>query len=326
MLPLVTVFMAAYNAEAHIQYAIESILNQSYQDFELLIVDDGSTDSTVKIVNSYTDQRIRLIQNSKNEGLIYTRNIALTEAQGKLLAILDSDDIATPNRLAIQVSEFSKRPRLGILGSPATVIDQWGQQTGRRLEQPTGAQKVFTTLLFRNPIVHSSMMLRMEAFKQIGGYQNHPYAEDYDLIIRIAYHYEIDNFPQPLVAYRMHEASTSSIYKYEMAHQLYLIKKEQIDYLKANLDPTILLEHPAHNKLSLADYRKSLSELIQCNRVKAIYPRDYLEKSILDLWFEAILYKSDKNSCWQFFDRRIFSWKHVRFKQIRKVVKLAFKK
>ena len=101
-MPIVTVFMAAYNAAQFIEKSIQSILNQTFNDFELLIVDDGSTDNTLEIIRSFTDDRITIIENKINRGLIYTRNLAIQYARGTYLAIQDSDDISLPNRLERQ--------------------------------------------------------------------------------------------------------------------------------------------------------------------------------------------------------------------------------
>src|SRR5690554_1467307 len=125
--PKITVFMAAYNAEAFIAEAISSILNQSFEDFELLVVNDGSIDKTVDVVHSFADPRIRLIHNEKNNGLVYTRNSALDEARGEYIAVLDSDDIAVPERLQLQYDYMIQYPKIALCGGHAALIDAQGQ-------------------------------------------------------------------------------------------------------------------------------------------------------------------------------------------------------
>jgi glycosyltransferase involved in cell wall biosynthesis len=114
MPPKITVFMAAYNSENYISDSIKSILDQSFSDFELLIINDGSTDLTVDIIEKFNDPRIRLVHNDKNRGLTYTRNVALTEALGEYIAILDSDDIAVKNRLELQYNFFQQHPEYAL--------------------------------------------------------------------------------------------------------------------------------------------------------------------------------------------------------------------
>src|SRR5690606_28917246 len=110
--PLVTVFMPVYNSEQYIREALESILNQTYQNLDILLVDDGSTDRSVEIIKSYQDTRIRLIQNEKNMGIPYTRNVGLKEAKGKYIAIMDSDDIAVSNRIERQIQYLETNPHI----------------------------------------------------------------------------------------------------------------------------------------------------------------------------------------------------------------------
>lgn len=126
--PLVTVFMAVYNGQKYISEAINSILNQTFRDFELLIIDDGSTDNTIDNIKLFTDDRIRLIQNHKNLGLFVTRNYGIDQAKGKYFAILDSDDIAFPNRLQIQVNFMERNPQYALCGAKAKVINQMGEE------------------------------------------------------------------------------------------------------------------------------------------------------------------------------------------------------
>ena len=145
-MPKITVFIPAYNTAQYISDAINSILSQTYTDFELLIIDDGSTDETNQIISSYSDSRIRLIKNRENRGLVYSRNLALTEARGKYLAILDSDDVAHENRLEIQLKEFENRPNLALLGTPANIINSQGERTGEIIKVKHGKDNVSTEL------------------------------------------------------------------------------------------------------------------------------------------------------------------------------------
>src|SRR5690606_26652735 len=180
----ITVFMAAFNAAPYIAQSIQSVLNQTYSNFELLIVDDGSTDNTVDIINSFQDKRIRLIQNPVNKGLPYTRNIALDEAKGEFIAILDSDDISFPNRLQAQINYFQEHPKLAVLGGYAYIIDKDGERTSNVLTPITDSNSLRAILLFVNSFTHSTVMMRTAAFRSIGGYPNYPVAQDYGLFSR----------------------------------------------------------------------------------------------------------------------------------------------
>jgi len=127
MLPLVSVIMPAYNAEKYIGSAIESILNQTYVNWELIIVEDCSTDHTLNVIKSYWDSRIMLLQNESNRGISYATNRGLDHASGKYIALLDDDDIAAARRLEIQVDFLEKHEEMDILGGRSDDIDKEGK-------------------------------------------------------------------------------------------------------------------------------------------------------------------------------------------------------
>lgn len=326
--PTVTIFMTAYNASRYIQDAIQSLLRQTYTDFELLIVDDGSTDNTHELISSFDDARIRVIQNNKNQGLIYSRNIALTEAKGTYLAIIDSDDIALSDRIELQVREFKNRDRLALLGSPAYHIDQHSKRTGKLLEVPSGADIVACKLLFFNTFVHSSVMLKTSIFRSIGGYRNYRFAQDYDLMIRISHDYEVDNLPIPLVEYRTHDSNISSVHSIEQASYLQAIKFAQLDELEIPEEPEyvqMLLHHPSATVYNIHDYQNFIILLINKNKDLNIYPRDAFEKILFDLWYEVLLYKGKRNAIINLFDVPMFFIKNIEPKQLRRIFKLSIK-
>ncbi|MGF6849410.1 glycosyltransferase involved in cell wall biosynthesis [Chitinophaga sp. W3I9] len=141
--------MAAYNGEAYIEKSIQSVLDQSFTDFELLIVNDGSTDRTFDIVGKFTDPRIRLVHNDGNKGLTFTRNRGIEEARGQYIAILDCDDIAMPDRLEAQTSFLDSNPEIALCGGQAVTIDESGKQTGN-LNVMAGDKNISPELVFHN--------------------------------------------------------------------------------------------------------------------------------------------------------------------------------
>jgi len=327
-MPKITVFITAYNAAQYISDAINSILSQTYTDFELLIIDDGSTDETNQIISSYSDSRIRLIKNDKNRGLVYSRNLALSEARGKYLAILDSDDIAHENRLEIQLKEFENRPNLALLGTPANIINSKGERTGEIIKVKHGKDNVSTQLFFENTFVHSSVMLQASVFRYFGGYQNHPLAEDYDLIARIALSYEVDNLKLALVDYRKHDNNISTIQQEKLQAELYPIKEKQLAQINIALTPIIyevLSYHPIKTNHNLLVYEMVISKIMEQNNLRKVFPSELLNKKLFIIWFEAILYKSSYKAFPLLFRKKIFSWDYVTFKQIRKTFKLSLK-
>lgn len=210
--PLVTVLMPVYNAERYLRQAIESILSQTFTDFEYLIVDDGSTDTSRDIIRSYHDLRIRLIENDKNQGIIKTLNRGLALAKGEYIARQDADDISRPTRLEKQVAFLNSFPEIVLLGTEVNSIDQRGRRS-----KPFGCCTLSSELsirwqlMFDNPFVHPSVMMRTEIVRNIGGYDEHFLAcEDYDLFSRLTYAYKTTNLKETLLDYRFQSNSVDA--------------------------------------------------------------------------------------------------------------------
>jgi len=203
--PRVSVLMPVRNGAQWLPVAIDSVLAQTLPDFELLVIDDGSTDRTPEIVADYAarDARLRPIR-QEALGLVAALNRGLTEARADLIARLDADDLALPERLAQQVAAMDANPRLNLLGSWAEVIDGEGRATGR-LTPPSEPQHLRDTLARTNPFIHSSVMLRADVVRSLGGYRRaFEAAEDYDLWLRLSEHGDMAIASDILVRYREH--------------------------------------------------------------------------------------------------------------------------
>lgn len=205
----VTVFIAAYNAERFIGETIESVLGQTFSAFELLIIDDHSTDSTCKIVESYVDPRIRLERNDRNRGQPYTRNRGLEVARGEYIAVLDADDVCEAERLERTVAYLDNNPNVVAVGTSANVIDD----NGRLLfiaKFPTDGALIRNTLFKVNCFIHSSLLFRRSVVRSIGGYnESLPQSQDYDLLLRLSGVGQLANINEPLVRYRVHRGQIS---------------------------------------------------------------------------------------------------------------------
>lgn len=201
----VSVLMPVRNGAQWLPAAIDSVFAQTLPDFELLVIDDGSTDRTPEIVAGYAarDARVRPIRQDAL-GLVAALNRGIAEARADLIARLDADDIALPERLARQVAEMDTNPRLNLLGSWAEIIDGEGRVIGR-LAPPPEPGRLRDTLARTNPFIHSSVMLRATAVRSFGGYRAaFEAAEDYDLWLRLSEHGDIAIMPEILVRYREH--------------------------------------------------------------------------------------------------------------------------
>lgn len=214
-IPRVTVLMCVYNGQRYLTEAIESILRQSLEDFEFLIVNDGSTDESLKIIRSFSDPRIRLLENRTNVGLTKSLNRGLAEARGLLVARQDADDVAHRARLEKQVNFLDAHPEVVLVGTQARYIDQDGRFLNNQLiARATSRSGIQWQLMTYSAFIHSSVMFRKKlVWDQLHGYdENFPKRQDYELTSRIASAYPVANLSQALVDCRVHSAMLSASY------------------------------------------------------------------------------------------------------------------
>ena len=208
--PLVSVLMPAYNAEKFIAEAIQSVLDQTYPKFELIIIDDGSSDQTAPIVSTFKDPRIRFFKNNNNKGLIQTLNDGFLHCTGRYIARMDADDICDRRRFEMQVNYMQKHPKCGICGTWARRIDQKNQKNGR-IKNPVSNKIIRVSLLFTPPIIHPSVMIQSSLVKKFQYSEDAMHIEDYDLWIRISKNTQVEfhNIPRYLMNYRWHHSNVS---------------------------------------------------------------------------------------------------------------------
>ena len=201
--PLITVLLPVYNGAEEVRRSAFSILEQTYSNFELLIINDGSTDESSSILDRLTDPRIKLIHQT-NMGLAATLNRGISLSHGKYIARQDQDDFSYPTRLEKQLAYLEEHPECALLGTRAEI---WvgDKATERAHDHPSENGVLVFELLFNNPFVHSSVMLRRDALLEIGGYTTDPSRqppEDYELWSRISRRFFVANLPERLVIYR----------------------------------------------------------------------------------------------------------------------------
>ena len=203
--PAISVVMSVFNGEKFLPEAMDSILRQSFRDFEFIVVDDGSTDATGKILSKYEfgDNRIRVLRDG-NKGRSAALNLGMNLAGGKYVAILDADDVAAPRRLEEQIAFMERNPEVGVLGGAFELMSDSGRGIGI-IRHPVEDAEIRSVILRYNPICHSSAMVRKELALALGGYRRafEP-SEDYDLWLRMSERGRLANLPNVLVQYRIH--------------------------------------------------------------------------------------------------------------------------
>lgn len=216
---MISVIMAAYNSSKYIGLAIESILSQSFREFEFLIVEDHSTDNTLAIIQKYAaqDERIKVLQTERNSGASVARSLAIASAQYDWLAIMDADDIAKPKRFEKQINAAKEKPHVVAWGSYVQHISSTGKVIGFLPQGPKTEEGFYDTWNkgYIPFVMHPTTLLKKDVFVQAGGYResldNHSLAsvEDFELMARVGGFGPILAIPEPLVYYRVHSGSLS---------------------------------------------------------------------------------------------------------------------
>lgn len=286
--PFVSVFIPVYNSEKYIGEAIESILNQTYRNFELIIVDDGSTDNTIQVINKYTDNRIRVVQNKKNMGIPYTRNIGLNEARGKYLVLMDADDISYPTRIETQVNYMENNPNIVAAG---TAYKHIGNTKKKRVINKKGMSSNLTKikLLFGSPLANATSIIRLSIVREKNLKYDEEFfvAQDYKFWVELSKYGELAVIPKLLYKYRIGHMNITKksreLYSKERKKLVEKIQNEALENNKFILNPDKLktfhdffTDSPrsAERSIDKTSIYELLYELININRKKKIF-NDY---------------------------------------------------
>jgi glycosyltransferase involved in cell wall biosynthesis len=203
----VSVLMAVYNGADVVQAAVDSILTQTYSEWELLIIDDASTDGTLPLLHELAakEPRIKIICNKVNRGLATSLNTAWKLAKGDLLARTDADDASMPERLERQVKFMESHPEVAVLGTGAELVDKKGRFLGMGF-RPEQHDALVKNIYRENPFMHSSVMLRKNFYEAMGGYDERlRRAQDYDLWLRSYRRFQFHNLQEPLIRHRVRQ-------------------------------------------------------------------------------------------------------------------------
>lgn len=203
--PKISVIMSVHNGLPYLKQAVESILHQTYRNFEFIIVEDKSTDNTLKYLKGIEDKRVKLIENKKKLGLASSLNKALKLARGAYIARMDADDISMPQRFTTQLNYMLENTTIDICGTWVDTINEKGTIKSDK-KYPTEDRLIKKALARYQPIVHPTFMVKRTFFTKLGGYRkDYDYAEDYDLLVRAMEGYKMANIPAKLLRLRLSE-------------------------------------------------------------------------------------------------------------------------
>jgi glycosyltransferase involved in cell wall biosynthesis len=245
-MPSISVLMPVYNGQSFLQESIESILNQTFPDFEFIIVDDGSTDDSAGIIQKYMqrDSRIRLIRNPRNQGLIDALTLGNQSCTGKYIARMDADDISRPDRLKMQWEYMQSHPEIDVLGSNTAYIDEKGNLLKGKLIEPSDPVQVWLQMFFRCSIHHPTILAKAEIYKRFnenGLERSYLHAEDYAFWLRMGFSCKYANLNALLHSSRRHEGSVSAQFREtQRTNQLLAAKKAYQAFLGRDIPLSVL--------------------------------------------------------------------------------------
>lgn len=320
-----SVLMPVYNCEKYLKKAIESILSQTYSNFEFLIINDGSTDHSEEIIKSYSDPRITYVSNKKNQGIVKTLNKGIDLSKGKYIARMDADDIALPNRLQEQIQFMQTHPEYKVCGSWAITIKDEGDKA-YKMRRPLLSDDIKVEHLFRNSFIHPSVILDAETVKKLKYSADYQYAEDYFLFSQIALKYKVANLKSPLLLYRTHTENITTSKQAEMR----LSEKKTIHYILSYLtesevsEESIAIHHSflrrTFDGITSNKVENHLLRIKNANKIKQVYHQKTLEKMLQKEWFNFLFFGPEKKPLSKFVKSELFSIKHFSFKQLKKLV------
>lgn len=329
--PILTVAMPVYNGQKYLGEAIDTILAQTFDDFEFLIVDDGSTDNSLEIIKSYSDRRIRVISNSQNFGIAYTRNIALQEARGLYLAWTDCDDINYPSRLQTQIDFLEQNKSYGLCG---TWMHRWEQKSIRVAKSKLDPEVIKGTLLFRPAIWNATAMYRLDKIREFKLKFNTalPIAEDYEFYLKGSMYFPMINIPKVLYKYRSSDTSIMNHYASRISDSSRIhniVYQEALSYLNITPSP---VELRLHSLLSSSTLFESFNDFRSCgrwlivlkekNRKKCLYEHSAFNKVLADQFF-FISKKASRFGMKTLFCYLRVAARHFRFTHPFHILKLA---
>jgi glycosyltransferase involved in cell wall biosynthesis len=267
--PEISVIMAIYNGEKYLRIAINSVLQQSFSEFEFIIVDDCSTDSTQAIINSYNEKRIVYIRNNQNLGQTPSLNIGLNIAKGKYIARIDADDIYLRGKLKLQYAFMEEHPNIAVCGTMSECVDENGDIYSNR-SFPERPNDIYFRIFYQSPINHVSVIMRKSTIISVGSYdENYPICADFALWSKlIKNNHKLTNLPETLTQFRIHVRSLSVVNKMgksgeETVDIIYNNIKDllNIEISKFECKSIVLMFWPSSN-LSIIDLTNAYLNLI----------------------------------------------------------------
>lgn len=339
MTPKISVVMSVYNGERFLKEAIDSVLSQSFQDFEFIIINDGSKDSSLSIINGYSDERIKLIDNGINKGLIYSLNEGFNKAKGKYILRFDADDICLKDRFKIQYEYMEENPQVAMMSAYATWFVDGCKFIGNTIRSQRSYEEIKAKFIFENHINHSCVILRRDIVEKENYRYDKKYLhiEDYGLWLEIAKKYKVATLDKVLLKCRISRSSVTSTANRDMRarQQIYNIIYDEI-YELIGYTPDLedyekhfeisMVQNLKNSRFTLEEKVKYLKKLLTANNEKFIDNERLKEEMANQIYKNAVYsstYKDYKNmDFYNLNNRQYIKWAITKSKfLVKKVIK-----
>jgi glycosyltransferase involved in cell wall biosynthesis len=292
--PEISIVMPVFNAANFLEATLRSLLSQTFQDFELIIVDDGSTDKSREIIQSYSDDRIKLLTNDHNLGIVASRNKGCAAMTGRYYAPFDADDVAHPAKFQKQFDFLEQNPHIAMTGCRVKKIDEQGQPAGKPWRLKAKPEKIPAIMLFRNYFVHSSLLIRRTAIPE-GFYKNgFDVVEDYLMCAQIAFKHSVCIYPEYLLNYRISQQSAMRKDNHRMIMQdkkiyRWLYSLLQIELSETELNCLLALKgrRRSMNNEMLSTLEMLLGKMIKQNQKIRLVENHHLSATIKNRWIKS---------------------------------------
>ena len=294
--PKVSVCIPVHNRAPYIGAAIQSVLAQDFRDFELLLIDDGSTDDSVAVIQRFADPRIRLESNGGNRGIPHSRNRCLELARAPYVAWLDSDDRMAPQRLARQVRFLDLHPDVVMLGGWLRRFDDAGRFVGIQTK-PLVHEQLRATLLFRTSHANTTIMARTDTMREVGHREEFPVASDHDLMERLSRRFRFANLPRFLAYQREHAGRVTKTSGDKLRQAKYRLIDRQLRALGIVATESDLQRHYLLTRIKQIDWAADpdylpwaaqwLDDLLVANRRSGVYSQRALTGVVAQAWLET---------------------------------------
>ncbi len=289
--PIVSVLMPVYNGEKYLAEAIESVLNQTFTDFEFIIINDGSTDNSEQIIKRYSDTRIQYFNNEGNKGLIYSLNKGISFSKGKYIARMDADDISLPKRFEKQVLFLESHKEIGICGASAYRINSDGNKIGLvgRICNP---EVLKASLLFSNPFIHPLIMMERNLIINNLYDSSFQHIEDYELWVRLLEKSKGANLPDYLLLYRWHDNNisvTQNAIQKKLTKEIVTKQLFQMGIEATNDDYIVHISTFTNDEIDFPRLKKWFNIILIANNKTHCYDQDALTSLLFSRWILASL-------------------------------------